>query len=578
MKKTLLIALLLILLQLIISQPKDALACSGYPAFDLNDLLMMDLLVRATVIDTDDRGYNAVLRIEDYYKGGGSRYVTVMRYTAGFSAGSSIRGYDTSCLYDGYGQYFRRGTQGYFGLRSNENGTFNDVYYGTAHFYEENGMISYEPSYIVGNNAIYNNPYDISETDFINLLLEAGERSDPVSPTDGVIEPYPLMRFLNITTKNGTHYQVNPDRSVMALPQDAPLAISPDGAHVAFQIDDEHIGFQYIWTKSVIPEADEEVSEWQYTGTVVDGEAVRFSNDSNFAAVWNHTQLTIYMLTNYLDGGYGMWMELLEIAQIDLTINPYTTLPSILWSSDSTTIAWQDEDGLWHWDLFDEASPQLLMTSIDIEELSIENPTLMDTSQHGRFVRVGAWDNWMVIDTETGEFYPNAIVSPDERFLLYPYHLDRTIDEDDRTCEPPLRDNCVRASDFRGYNYFFYDVNLVGLMPCSGEGWGCCIEGISWNPAIGRTDYALDRYIISCIIGMRQLIFDPQYNQVAIVVGDYEVYFDYYSLEPDDIEEMQSYLDILNLEDMLDSPIASIEWGQPVFYDIYHLSNPEDIP
>ena len=37
------------------------------------------------------------------------------------------------------------------------------------------------------------------------------------------------MRYLSITTENGTRYQVNPDRSVKPLPASAPIAMSPDG-------------------------------------------------------------------------------------------------------------------------------------------------------------------------------------------------------------------------------------------------------------------------------------------------------------------------------------------------------------
>ena len=36
--------------------------------------------------------------------------------------------------------------------------------------------------------------------------------------------------------------------------------------------------------------------------------------------------------------------------------------------------------------------------------------------------------------------------------------------------------------------------------------------------------------------------------------------------------------DYLNLEGIVDSPIASIEWGQPIFYDTFMLTATEYLP
>ena len=57
------------------------------------------------------------------------------------------------------------------------------------------------------------------------------------------VQRYPLMRYLMITTEKGARYQVNPDRSVMPLPSDAPIAVSPNGAHWAHRLDEDTLGF-----------------------------------------------------------------------------------------------------------------------------------------------------------------------------------------------------------------------------------------------------------------------------------------------------------------------------------------------
>lgn len=577
MKKTLTILGLFILLQLIVSDTPEALACSGFRPFELNDLQLADTLVLATVIDTDDRGFNAVLRVEDYYKGEGDRLLTVMRYTQGFSSGALVRGYDTGCAYAGSGPTYQKGAQGYFLLVDTGNGVYTDFYETVGHLFAFDGMMYFKESWTDGNGIEQFRSIDLSEADFIEMMLEEGGRNTPISPNDPERQFYPLQRFLNITTENGTRYQINPDRSVSEMPDDGPLAISPDGSHVAFRMDEDRIGFQYILTQNHIVDGEPEEA-WRYPGVIVSGESLRFSQDSNFVAVWDAAGMTIYMFTNYHDGGYGMWMEMLDVAHIDFPAMSDAEMPSVMWSSDSTTVVWQAGDGVWHWNLVEEAEPQQLLLNDDLETFNGDDPSLMDVSQHGHFVRVGLWSDWVLIDAETGEEYPNAIASPDERFLMHPYESDLLIERDDEQyCVPPLRENCTVRKGFRAHNYFYYDVNMIGFGPCFEDSPHCCFESISWNPAI-QTQFGR-RSISKCIVGMQNLmVYDQQYGQVALVVDDYNIYFEFYSLEPEEFEVVRPQLNVLELADVIDSPIASIEWGQPVFYDTYHLANTEDIP
>lgn len=288
------------LLQLIIADTPQTLACTGGGRqFQVSDLPSVDLLVRATVIDTDDPGYSTVLRVEDYYKGEGDRLLTIMNYSHGFSSGKLVRGYDTGCNSAGRWQYYRKGSQAYFLLNDAGNGVYTDLYGATGNLVAIDGMMFVEQDWanLYGNETLTS--LNLSEADFIDLMLEAGERDAPISPIEGVYNHYPLMRFLNITTENGTHYQVNPDRSVSELPDDGPLAISPDGAHVAFRVDDARIGLQYIWTDNRIETDETQIFEGQFGGRIVDGQAIQFSNDSNFAAVWDDEHISIYMLTNH---------------------------------------------------------------------------------------------------------------------------------------------------------------------------------------------------------------------------------------------------------------------------------------
>ena len=135
-------------------------------------------------------------------------------------------------------------------MKSNGDGTFTDLVSGTAHYYDKDGYMfdSYsdddEPdvTQTYGDSSIV-----MSESDFITLLLHEGERDAPLVMDPFEESRYPLMRFLMIKTDSGVRYQMNPDRSLFRLPDDAPIAVSPDGAHVAVRIDDDTIRFQYIW-------------------------------------------------------------------------------------------------------------------------------------------------------------------------------------------------------------------------------------------------------------------------------------------------------------------------------------------
>ncbi|MBL8156763.1 MAG: hypothetical protein JNM70_21480 [Anaerolineae bacterium] len=72
---------------------------------------------------------------------------------------------------------------------------------------------------------------------------------------------------------------------------------------------------------------------------------------------------------------------------------------------------------------------------------------------------------------------------------------------------------------------------------------------------------------------VRQVLYDARYDLPAVVVGDYGLYFDFYPDSWIHEAEYRPYLDILELEGQIDAPIAQIEWGQPIFYDEYQLTN-----
>ena len=118
-------------------------ACWAPDPYDYANLPKMDLWVRATVMDVDDRGFSAILKAHEYYKGEGPEWLAVVRYPVGLQTASRVRGYPTApCLYAGSGTPLIHGKQGYYGLMSNGDGTFTDALWNAAHYFFIDGDIA----------------------------------------------------------------------------------------------------------------------------------------------------------------------------------------------------------------------------------------------------------------------------------------------------------------------------------------------------------------------------------------------------------------------------------------------------
>ncbi len=549
--------------------------CREPSSFDMEDLSEMELLVRATVIDADDRGYSAIIQVDEYYKGEGPKLLAVSRYNVGLETGSSVRGYDTGCLFDGRGHQWHAGSSGYFGLSRNYFETYTDYHYDSVHFYVWEGQITDQDR----ARASYVREWDaadyITEEEFIAKLLKAGDREAPIAPqAEGVVR-YPLMRYLMIVTEKGTRYQVNPDRSVTIVDAETALFISPDDSHVAIRVDDETLGFYYVWPLGYTPK--------HYEQTVkAPGHNLRFSNDSHMVAVWDESHLAVYLFRNkgqghFLEWGVGMQMDLIAKTALEVAEGESAV---VHWSADSSTIAWQDARGIWRWNLYDDAEPDMVAARSELAEAS-----LLDLSSSGRYVRYGTREGWTLYDSRTEESFANALAAPGDRHLVFVNSESSPIADWQETerCAPPLRKNCAVHIDVYGEKaiYVFpYQMELLGLVTCDTD---CFVWARSWHPAVYHDKASLydRRYISEEMSSLRQIAYDPTYQQPAVLRGNYQIEFDFYDSgffdgTTDNVDTAR--LDYMNLEGEIDSPIASIEWGQPIFYDTFMLTATEYLP
>lgn len=558
--RRLVLTCLLLLLSIVTTNPVHA--CGGGAPFAVQFLEDHDFIVHATVLEVDERGYNAILQVDRYFKGHGGEHLAVMRYPPALEVVAAVRGYDTLCLYSGGGQEWIVGSEGYFALSNNGDGTYVDVfssYGGAPHFFVQDGMVEFYNYDVTtaGSFQLRSLPVDEFET----LLLDYGGIDAPIEPTENA---YPLMRFLTVTTESGGQYLLNPDRSVTHLdPENAPLAVSNDGSHVVFRHDDEQLAFQYLSLVRLPFFEDRGTgSRWSIPQP---GRSASFSPNSNFVAVWEATQLTIYMFDNYEVGGYGQHMRMQVVASADVEWALNESTPPTAWSSDSTTIAYQDERGIWLMDIFEQSEPQLIVPQDDTF-------TLLDISASGRYVRYGQPETWTLLDVRTGDTFENAIATPDERNFIYlqPEFPEGTPDvdrRDDRECTAPLSNSCpiyLRGRWTSRFDFFWYTHDQIALIDCSDE--ACYIRSHHWQLSIASTSY--DRRLDTILPLISAIDYDILYDQWVVVMNDYTLDFGLYtSWDRDEARNPPIDIDSVDLRDQLDSPIVRLEWGQPIFYD-----------
>lgn len=544
------------------------LACAGggfENTLSKEEIAAFDYVVAATVHDVDDAGVGHILKVDRYLKGSGGEFLVRMPYGPGLQAATHVRRYDTGCHYDGRREPpLRINDFAYLGLWSNSNGT---VSVGLK-YRPKDGVVTF---YQKGEGVRTLQVHELEQ-----LLLQFSEQTEATEPQSN---PYPLMRFLKITTESGERYRLNPDRSVSWIdPEKYPYATSNDGSHVVFRLDDGMLGFQYLATrkKQIAPWLREEQTEvlesarsnlargfarygWMH---VVPGLYAQFSPNSDFAAVQDETRLVVYLLYSVIGGeisvGYGHRMAVREIASFDATWRSAEDQQPLAWNANSTAIAYQDSQGIWLWKFLENAEPQLVVQSQEGQEL-------LDFSATGRYLRYGWPADWTLLEVETGETWKDSLITPDESRLVH-FVSDRPEDYEKRQqleeCGLPLiscplvivqSPHTGVGSEEPPQDVFWHERDLLGLLYRYG------FQSIRWS-------YALENAFCDLRIcwgvktpAINAFAYDSRYRQQAFAFEDTRIGFG--------LRKKEDYYDSIDLSEHLDSPIVDLEWGQPIFYE-----------
>ncbi|MGB1285163.1 MAG: hypothetical protein ACPG7F_01420 [Aggregatilineales bacterium] len=526
------------------SAPVSACTNAG-PSFYIEEMHDGEVVVYASVVEAEDhyelsygysvRGFNAILRVHHYLKGQGDEYLAVMRYRPALHSTHSIRGYDMRCTFGGEGSVWQTGTHGYFTLTSRDDGTYYDHNYTphNSHLLIENGEVNF---YSEDNPDLSPLPVAEFEAHIMDMLGTQATREPYPSR-------YPLKRFLNITTESGNRYRMNPDYSVTWLdPETTPLVISDDGSHVVFRYE-EGLGFQYY---------HQEIKTEQVEGfingrlTPQPGIMPYFSPNSSYVAVQEADHITVYILRSnaLLD------MQSITRQEADWLADE----PTIVWSADSSTVAFQDAEGIHVLNLFKDSEWEQVTMDDDV--------VLHHISTSGRYVSYQQGDVWRLLDRETDDLFENAVATPDEQNLIYfgERHGSRG------ACTLPLRDSCPIELDMDvPDDIFWYKHEQIALMRCDDE--YCFLESKTWQLAL-QPDFPMSKMLWEpSLLPAGGFAYHKADDLVVRAVEDTIIEFGFYSRGNwYDSGERAPRMDHIDLSDELDSPIVDLKWGQPIFY------------
>ena len=570
MRRIMFLAICLIILFALVPQ---AFACGGGEVTPIEHMVeYSDLVVSGRIVFVDDIGGNFVLHVDRYYKGSGGQFLSIVNIRPAFYYADTARDYEHGCGNLGYwGRKFRQGQSGYFALQSDHDGTYYYYYEsvwlpGDVHSYRQLDTPDDYVEFITSYHSDYDfeSPALVNEFEEILLLLTGNEQAAPP-----VGDHYPLMRYLNITTESGKRYRLNPDRTVTWLdPARYPIAISNDGSHVMFRLAEDELAIQYLSLE--IEELARHSDCEPFACAAVDRDSAlpvkgwhaQFSPDSNFVAVQDRSELLIYMFNNWMmdEYGYGRLMGMEAVAGQRVQWHPQYGEESMAWSADSSTIAFQDSRGIWHWDIFEETHPQLVLAAS-------EDEALLDISRSGRYIRYSDNGSWRLLDVETGKTRERAIAAPDESSLIVfrfgkPSYLvagfsGKRMTGGWRKCMAPLS-NCpvlIQAA-YVPFKFFEFQPGWIGLAARGG------VQVYPWHLAMEEGHMTI---LVDTPTSIIAFDYDELYNLPATAYGDYIITFGF-STDLKKGPNEEGFYAPINLRLALDSPIVDIEWGQPVFY------------
>jgi hypothetical protein len=537
------------------------MACSGGGEPALSEILNRDIFVEATILEVDNVGQNAILRVERYLKGVGTAYLAVVNYTNGFHAVDQ-RGYDKGCNYGVNYPLFRVGQRGFYGLSSLGDGSYSNAYgYSSVSFPIQDGQISLpihdEAGYRIETLTIQEFEERVHEI--------LGQSHEFIPNSYDNQQEYPLLRPLYLTTESGRRYVMEVDRQIREIDlSNEAFIISPDGAHHAYYLDENTITFGYCshWGCSLERTFYSESIEVPR----IPAQALAFSPNSNYVATWNESSLGLYLFDNQTGSMYGRQMEVVWLSNHDFRGNLNSGARLVSWSGDSSTLVFVDDVGIWRWHIYSMAEPEFLIPAASLvsadETMIFEQIEFLELSQSGRYLRYGNGSNWRLVDVVSGESFANAVVTPDESNFIYVNSGLPDLGQERSNCTPPFHQSCPFTISHEGklIEIAWRRDDYVSFYFCDEASSDC--ESVSFVWAWDRPSYGYNGWSWGWIDDIEFGDFDENFLY-AIQQGDYRLELHYDGLNRQETYHPEHY----DLSAQLDSPVIYLEWGQAIFYE-----------
>lgn len=579
----------------------EVFACSfgEPPPLTFDDFVERDVVFRGTIIE-NSRG-NSIIRVERYLKGTGLQHILVFRQTPAYYELSAIRGYDFGCG-GAVGAIGQDGYRAYFSMNQSASGT-----YSVDHIWSSLNYIPIQEGddgqYITYEQAVENtDPLEYEEVKMSPVNFEA--QIAEIVGNSGTVPPqntYPRFRTLSVITESGQRYLLPIDRDELVLieyyqacEENCPI-ISPDGSHYAYPIP-EYEDTYAIWYPYRARQdnwyAGIDFGDYTVVPTRITAQELLFSPDGDYLLAWNDSVLTVYSFNVYEEyGNYGRLPRALPVWQTPLSVNDDITYELIAgqgaWSGNSNTIAYWDADGL-HWlDLTTMVQSRLLIEFQDNRRYAVTGrsstqvnsiPPLLELSRTGRYVRYGTAQEWSLYDTVSDLEFDDVLVSPDELTLLQ-VSPEEPISTTLRESITNTVSNCIEYDEENEtcivFTSPYIDYCNVPMGMCTdhvGVPEGYQLISTYWQRSddilvfaceIAQPDicvtypgqYRLRSYGTPEGLRTNAYAYDDNYGLFAMAIDD------------DSIRLTKLYsTDVIDFSDVLDSPIVSIEWDNPLWY------------
>jgi len=568
MRQILFTLLVLISLSIFVTPTQPAHACSGGdPGASIDEIMQNATIVLATVVERDDAGVNVVLHVESYLRGEpAGEYLLFQRTDPVLTRVYYEYGYDTGCTYGGAGE-IGLGTRGYFALLRSSGGTYVtlDTYSQPLLTFPVEQWWASTLSDPMGDMYDPQNRTALEGTDEASFL-ELLERYGDLTPTPPLADqPYPLTTPLLITTDTGAHYlfpvdrhnemrSVSPDSfparfvshpanaypDMLDLPPSCAEAgcvlHSPDLRLIAEQTDAQTITLTYPYR------------EWAFSVAMppptVSGQAFAFSRTGEALLVWNGDQLDVYLIQRLVEDEMPFNQpQLRRLTSLPLS-NANGHIGAAEWSADGSTLLYADDLGLWVFDLWRGAEPNLIMAR---QWEAFPSPVFVSST--GRYLGMKTDANspdWLLMDTHSGELFENGLVSADERRVALLGRRQPLAQASIYECAPPMASNCPLIIAPMPQEFAWLDNSAYYVVGTSGAYYGRYDLAYVPGYGIGEPRLAYEGDVID-------VAYEPHQGLFVTVTDDHTLAFSDYRREFD-------------LSEQIDGAITRVEWLPPLFY------------